>query len=93
MQLDADRLRRDGWNGSAQALEEGWDIFHTDRDDGVAYELCRVDEMGVFADDTDAWRHVYAKAQVGSNLHLLALEVLQVLNPEEFAAIVKHCAN
>ena len=64
------------------SVAEGWSIFDCGcRQDGSRWlEIQRIDspEAGtpVFADDSDAWRHVVARARAGSALHLRALQMI-----------------
>src|SRR6185437_8048581 len=64
------------------SVAEGWNIFDCGcrQDGGPRVEIQRVDspETGdpVFADDSDAWRQVVARARAGSALHLRALQMI-----------------
>lgn len=55
---------------SAIAESEGWNLFAAD---GHFFEIERIDEKDVFADDREATRFVFEKAAKGSILHLKAL--------------------
>lgn len=86
---------------SEAANNQGWDIFETNRDpetekelvNGKPYghrpfEIQRVDEMEVFANDDEAHAFVRAAAQKGDQLASRALAFLQAYSPIEFAAVM-----
>lgn len=83
---DADMASTDPAFNPAQAIREGWVII-----DGDEPELRLVAASGVFQSDGEAWRHVFAQAQAGSEYHTNALEYLRQRNPEEHAALMKSC--
>jgi hypothetical protein len=87
-------MRENGWSdveGVGRAHAEGWDIFTTDRDDGLTYELQAIVENGQWASDDQAWQHVYDQAYGGSEYHRRALKALKSLNPDEYRRIITDC--
>jgi len=75
-----------------QAQLEGWDVFHTGQQDAVhnLYELQRVDELGIFADDTLAILHVASLAHNDpSSLHADAIRFLAKNSPNEVDGIMR----
>lgn len=68
---------------SDAACAEGWDIFEA----GDGMQLQRDDDGAVFADDFDAWVHVWEQAQQDSPLHVRALAYLAEASPEEYESI------
>lgn len=74
---------------SAQAQQEGWDIFHVDRSPTHQYEIERIDvpEDGsppVFDGDAEAWEHIVVRAAAGSVLHSHALQFIKTNSPDEW---------
>lgn len=78
----------------AAAQAEGWDIFHTV---GLSdeYRVERLDcpaDFGVDIDplesDVEAWRIIGAGIDSGSPLHILAADIIAVLNPAEHSLIM-----
>jgi hypothetical protein len=61
-----------------QALAEGWGVFEAGlRENGSArIEIQRFDDAKVFANDHKAWTHVVGLARQGSQLHRVALELV-----------------
>ncbi len=74
---------------AAAASLEGWDIFECFGSENADWQIQRDDEMAVFADDTDAWFHVWGRAMEGSELHLRALQVIAAWEPREMAYILQ----
>jgi hypothetical protein len=74
------------------ASVEGWDVFP-----GIAankqrpFTLERRYDIGAFASDQLAWRHVWKRAEAGSALHTRALAFLKKHSPIEHEEIRKHC--
>lgn len=76
---------------SLSASVDGWDIFPGFGESKVRpFMLERRTELGTFASDEAAWRHVWAKAEAGSDLHVRALAFLKRHSPVEHAEIRKH---
>jgi hypothetical protein len=80
-----------GWTveDSNAALREGWDIFSATSDAGP-FQIQRVDETEIFADDQGAWEHFVHLLHLHSPLHLRALRFLREHNPQEITAIEQH---
>lgn len=80
------------------ASREGWDMFESYGSDNGPYQIQSFDDpdewegVGLypFDGDTDAWEHVWKLAELGSTLHVKALEFLKVHNPLEHTHIVNH---
>lgn len=75
-----------------QAWEEGWDVFYTGQQDAChnLYELQRVDELGIFADDTVAILHVASLAHNDpSSLYGDAIRFLAKNSPNEIDSIIR----
>lgn len=75
---------------------EGWDIFEAsgsiqnengDRD----FQLQRLDEEAILADDVEAWRLVWKRAGEGSEPHQKALDFLMDHSMAEYVAILEEC--
>lgn len=66
---------------------EGWDIFESAGSVDGPFQIQRNDEDAVFADDSEAWRFVWDKAQGGSAYHKGALDWLREHNPGEVVRI------
>lgn len=69
------------------AQHEGWDIFETGGGSHPDFEIERVDDDELFADDTAAAAHVVTRAAAGSATHLRAVAFLAVVGPEDLQAI------
>ena len=78
-----------GMDDQREAGSEGWDLFECGGDH-APFELERIDEMAVFADDAAAWKHVIAKVKVGSPLHCRAMAFLFENSPDEYYEVMKH---
>ena len=86
---------------SAAACADGWNIFECFGSDNGPWQIQRLDEPSdwpefhgrpyPFAEDADAWCHVWQKAEEGSALHQRALAFLGEHNPSEFDAIRRWC--
>lgn len=81
---------------SAAAAREGWDLFECSGSDHGDLQLQRFDcpaevecapDPYPFATDEDVWRHVRMRAASGSALHMKALAILGVENPDELQRI------
>lgn len=81
----------DWWRLYGDAAEaQGWSLFECSGDGRPPIELERVDEMGIFDDDQQAWRFVVRNAQAGDLACATALHVLARESPTEHAAIIAH---
>lgn len=81
--------------GSTQSLmaqAEGWEVFVTDVK-ALRYEIQRLDEVGIFDSDPEAWEHIVKWGLIGSPLHLEALSFMMNRDPEEFTKIISYCRN
>lgn len=76
---------------NTRAMTEGWAIFSCS---GVEedWRLERIDEVGEFESDINAWLHVAKKALDGDTYHISALKFLEVNEPGEFQVIENHAA-
>lgn len=75
-----------------QARREGWDVFYTGQQDTRhnLYELQRVDEVEIFADDTLAILHVASLAHNdSSSLHADAIRFLAKNSPNEIDSMIR----
>ena len=94
------------YEDSQIAIEQGWEIFSTDRGDeeiilidgepyGLrSFELQQVDERNKFTNDAQAWEFVWNKAYTDSNpTALKALNFLRQHSVFEFNAIEKFNLN
>jgi|GEM_PF-3900095 hypothetical protein len=79
------------WNreDSADAIEQGWEIFC--QDEGDPFVLSAVDEKGIFTSDDEAWKFVHAKAKAGDQLAIRALAFIKARSPAEHKRIEDHC--
>ena len=80
----------------AAASREGWDLFECSGSDDGDVQVQRFDcpaevecapDPYPFTTDADVWLHVRARAASGSALHLKALAILGVRNPDELQRI------
>lgn len=78
-----------GWTlvDAQTAASEGWNIWDCDGSEHGPYRIERCDGMALFPDDLDAWRHVWARAESGSELHKRALAFVKQHNPIEWKLI------
>lgn len=71
---------------NAAALTEGWQLRCVERSGTL--ELVALAEHAAFEVDRDAWTHVIRHADIGSVLHLRALQVLRAASPDAFEAVM-----
>lgn len=65
----------------------GWAVFHCSGSIHGEYQIQRFDEEALFANDTDAWDHVWTQALMGDRICLTALRFIREHNAAEFAMI------
>lgn len=77
---------------SHRAVEEGWDLFEPSGSMCIhdAIEIERDDDAKIFEADDDAWNHVLAKANEGSDLHRRAVMVVHLSNDEPGSCLLEY---
>jgi hypothetical protein len=70
-----------------QAYSEGWGIFECSGSENGPYQIQRLDQEAILADDDAAWRLVADKARKGSRYHRKALAFVRKNNPIEWSVI------
>lgn len=71
-----------------RAIGEGWAIFECIGLSHEQWRIERMDEADIFKDDEEAWSYVINAALMqGSDYHLTALKIIEILNPAEFERI------
>jgi len=71
---------------------EGWSIFYTGIQDAVynIFELQRLDEEAIFANDDEAIRHVVKKAiEDPKSIHASAIRFLVKESPNEVDSVIR----
>ena len=73
------------------AMREGWAISScSGTENGDIWRLERLDEVGIFENDADAWKHVWHLAINGSLYHTDALNFLYENQRNEYNLIASH---